>query len=126
IDALEPDLALAEIGLDTIEPAEEVIVPERTPEFTVGDGLEANIFLLPDDGRDFPVLDRLQRVGRNLAVLVLYASLFQRRSAQQAADMIGAERRTVTQRHERRLAAPHLVRQLHDHPQFRPLLVLSQ
>ena len=63
VDALEPDLALAEIGLDTVEPAEEIVIPERTPKLAVGDGLKAEVFLLSDDGRDFAVFDRLQRDG---------------------------------------------------------------
>jgi hypothetical protein len=35
IDPLEPDLALAEIGLDTVKSAKEVVIPERTAEFAV-------------------------------------------------------------------------------------------
>ncbi len=41
--------------------------------------------------RDLAVLDRLERVGGNLAALALGARLLQRRRAQQAADMIGAK-----------------------------------
>ena len=99
VDSLKPDLALAEISLNTVKPAEEIVIPERTPELAVGDGLKADVLLLFDDGRDFAIFDRLQRVGRDLAFLVFCPGLFQRRSAQQAADVVGPERRTATQRH---------------------------
>src|SRR5689334_1085573 len=107
VDALEPDLALAEIGLDTIQSAKEIVVPERAPEFTVGDGSKADILLLPDDACDLAILDRLQCVSGDFAFLTFRAGLFQRCGAQQATDVLGAERRTFRQRHERRLAAPY-------------------
>ena len=44
--ALELDLALAEIGLDAVEPPEEVVVPERAAELAVGDRLEPDVLLL--------------------------------------------------------------------------------
>ena len=40
IDALK--LALAEIGFDAVELAEEIVIPERAPEFPVSDGLKAD------------------------------------------------------------------------------------
>ena len=40
---------------------------------------------------DLAVFDRLELVGGDLAALVLAPRFFQRRGAQQAADMIGAE-----------------------------------
>jgi hypothetical protein len=63
VDALKPDLAFAEISLDTVKLAEKIVIPERAPKFAVGDGLKADLFLLSDDGRDFAVFDRLQRGG---------------------------------------------------------------
>ena len=59
-DALELDLALAEIGFDAVELAEEIVVPEGAAEFAVGDGLQADVFLLLDDGFDLAVFDRLE------------------------------------------------------------------
>ena len=58
--ALELDLALAEIGLDAVERAEEIVVPERAAEFAVGDGFQPDLFLLLDDALDLAVLDRLE------------------------------------------------------------------
>src|ERR1044071_6801883 len=77
VDALKPDLAFAEIGLDTVKPAEEVVIPERTPKFAVSDGLKANVFLLSDDARDFAIFDRLQRVGRDLTFFTSGTGPFQ-------------------------------------------------
>src|SRR5947209_6921843 len=74
--ALELDLALAEIGLDAGELAEEVVVPKRAAELAVGDRSQPNVLLLADDRLDLAVFDRLER-GR----------------AQQASHVIGAKRR---------------------------------
>ena len=91
VRALEFDLALAEIGLDAVKLAEEIVVPEGAAEFAVGDDLQADVFLLLDDLFDFAVFDRFQGIGVDLAALALGARVFQRRGAQQAADMVGAE-----------------------------------
>jgi hypothetical protein len=58
--ALELDLALAFVRLDTLQFLEEVDVPEGAPELAVGDALKTDVFLLADDGLDLAVLDRLQ------------------------------------------------------------------
>ena len=55
--SLELDLALAKIGLDAVERAEEIVVPEGAAEFAVGDRLEADLLLLVDDLLDLAVLD---------------------------------------------------------------------
>src|SRR5262245_50837056 len=91
--ALELDLALAEIGLDAVDPAEEVVVPEGAAKLAVGDRLEADVLLLTDDLRDLAVLDRLELLGGDLAALAPPARRFQGGGAQQAAHVIGAERR---------------------------------
>jgi len=96
LHALELDLALAEIGLDTVELAEEIVVPERTAVFAVGDRLQPDRFLLLDDAFDLAVFDRLQLLGRDLAALALGAGVFQCRGAKKAADVVGAERRRGT------------------------------
>src|SRR5262249_12313273 len=63
-------------------------------ELAVGDRLEADRLLLLDDRFDFAVRDRGKRRRIDLAAGEAGARLFQRRRAQQAADVIGAERRT--------------------------------
>src|SRR5262249_58021977 len=56
--ALELDLALAEIGFDAVEPAEEVVVPKRAAELAVGDGSQPNVFFLADSLLNLAVFDR--------------------------------------------------------------------
>src|SRR5664279_4023750 len=95
IRALELDLAFAEIGLNAIECAQEIVIPESTAEFAVGDGFQADFFLAFDDRRNLAVLDGLELLGGDFAALALSARLLERQGAQQAADMIRAKGRTV-------------------------------
>ena len=55
--------------------------------------LQPDLFLLADDALDLAVFDRLEVGRRNLALGALRARLLQGGRAQQAADMVGAERR---------------------------------
>src|SRR5437764_8482811 len=91
--ALELDLALAEIGLDAVELAEEVVIPEGAAELAVGDGLEPDLLLTLDDLGDLVILDRRELIGADLATLMLRPRLLQGGGPQQASDVIGAERR---------------------------------
>ena len=68
-------------------------MPPRAAEFAVGGELEADLFLLLDDALDLAVFHRLERCGVDLALGALGARFLQRRRAQQAADMVGAEGR---------------------------------
>jgi hypothetical protein len=47
------------MALDAIEPPEKVEVPPRAAEFPVGNGVQADRFLLLDDGFDLAVFDGL-------------------------------------------------------------------
>src|ERR1039458_3585031 len=93
--ALEFDLALAEIGLDSVKRAQEIVIPERAAEFAVGDGFQADVFLAFDDGRDLAVFDGLELIAGDFTKRALGARLLERQGAQQAADMIRAKGRTV-------------------------------
>ncbi len=64
-------------------------------EFAVGDAFQADILLQLDDVPDRAVLDLVQLIFRNRLVAQLVARLDQLVRAQQAADMIGAKRRTL-------------------------------
>ncbi len=79
--------------IDALQAPEEIEMPPGAAELAVGGELEADLFLLLDDLLDRAVFDRLQRGIVDLALGVLLARLLQRRRAQQAADVIGAERR---------------------------------
>src|SRR5579864_1599360 len=87
------DAGLHDGLLDAVEAPEEIEMPPRAAEFAVGDRLQAGRFLLPDGVLDLAVLHCFQLVRRDLALGAALARRFQRRGPQQAADVIGAERR---------------------------------
>src|SRR5580658_5670466 len=77
VRALELDLALAEIGLDAGQPAEEVVIPECASKFTVGDGLQPHRLLPLDRVLDSAVLRNGELIGCVLAALSLPTRLLQ-------------------------------------------------
>ena len=66
-----------------------------TTKLAVGDDLQPDIFLHAHDGADALVLNALERVRVQLAGLKALERLAQLGGAQQAADVIGPERRTA-------------------------------
>ena len=68
-------------------------MPPGAAELAVGRELEAELLLLLDDLFDLAVLDGLELGRRDRALFALGARLLQRGGTQEAADMIGAERR---------------------------------
>jgi hypothetical protein len=70
-------------------------VPEGAPELAVGDRLQAGGFLHRDGFTDVAVLDLLQLLSGDFLVLEAFPGLLQFGRAQQAADVVGAERRLV-------------------------------
>ena len=60
--------AVHDVLLGAVEAPEEIEMPPRAAELAVGDRLQADVLLLLDDALDLAVLDRLQRVGRDLAL----------------------------------------------------------
>jgi hypothetical protein len=91
--SLELELALAAIGFHPFERHQEVGLPRGAAIFAVGDGGETHVLLAPDQRDDLAILDGLQCGGVDLAPLAPQARFPERRAAQQAADVIGAERR---------------------------------
>ena len=91
-DAVELDRRRTD-QFDALQSLEEIEMPPGTAEFAVGSELQADLRLLLDDLLDLAVFDFAQRVGGNPAFGKLGARLFQRSRPQQAADVIGAERR---------------------------------
>ena len=82
-----------EYHLDAVEALVEIELPPGAAELAVGRELEADLLLLLDDLLDLAVLDLAERLGALISPFgVLGARLLQRRRAQQAADVIGAER----------------------------------
>ena len=88
----EGDASRHHVALDAVEAPEEIEMPPRAAELAVGHGLQADLFLALDDAFDLAVFDRLEVGRRNLALGALRARLAQRGRAQQAADVVGAER----------------------------------
>jgi hypothetical protein len=62
------------------------------PVLAVGDALQAEILLEADDVADRAVLDLAQLRARDLALALALARVEQLLGAQEAADVIGAER----------------------------------
>src|SRR3989442_12030903 len=78
--------------LDAVEAVDEVDVPPVAAELAVGDRLQADVLLQLDDAPDVLVLGLAQLFSRDFAFFPLRADLVQFTRAQQAADMVGAER----------------------------------
>src|SRR5262249_8811192 len=96
LDPGELDALAGRIALHAVEPLVEIEMPPRAAELAVGGELEADLRLLRDDLLDLAILDLLELFGRDLALLMPGAGLLERRRAQQAADVVGAERRLGT------------------------------
>src|SRR5262249_23510764 len=144
--SLKLDLALADVGFNAFQLFEKVDLPEGAPELTVGDRPQPDLLLLANDRLNLTVFDRSECRSVNLAALVTDAGIFQSSGAQQAADMIGAKRGRCSSHdlspHDERCptrpsssfgplrfptwrSAPDLPREIHDHPQLRPLVLLG-
>ena len=93
LQALERDALLHHVALGAVQAPQEVEMPPGAAELAVGDRRKPDLLLLLDDALDLAVLDRLEVGGSDLALGALLARLLQRGRAQQAADVIGAERR---------------------------------
>ena len=91
VDAVEFDRRRADL-LDALQAPEEIEMPPRAAKLAVGRELESDRLLSLDGALNLAVLDRLERRGVDLALGEFDARLLQRGRAQQAADMVGAER----------------------------------
>ena len=80
------------VALGAVEAPEKIEVPPGAAELAVGDGLQADVFLLLDDPLDLAILDRLEIGGADLALGAPLPRLLQGGGTQQAADVVGAER----------------------------------
>src|SRR6516164_1093181 len=81
------------MALNAVEAPKKVEVPPGAAELAVGNRLQADLFLFPDDRANLTVFDLLEFGCTDVVVGAALARLFQGGRAQQAADMIGAERR---------------------------------
>src|SRR5262245_7784291 len=92
-NAVELDAMVGGVGRHPVEALEEIEVPPGAPELAAGGELEADLLLLLDDLLDLAVLDLLQLRRADLALLAFRPRVLERRRAQQAAHVIGPERR---------------------------------
>ena len=83
-----------------VQLVDEVHVPGRAPELTVGGGLKADVFLHAHDVTDRAVLDRSQLVGRDVPSGERSTRRQQLGWPKQAADMVSAEGRVAGDRHQ--------------------------
>ncbi len=93
LDAVEGDAVIELHQFAAIEAGQEIEVPPRAAELTIGRGLQTDILLLLQDDLDLAILDRAQLIVGDPARGVLGARLLEGSGAQQAADHVGAERR---------------------------------
>ena len=99
-DELAGALVVAELHHDLVvgagdaaELVDEVHVPRRAAELPVGRRAQSDVLLQRDDVADRVVLDRAQAGGVDAALREVVTGLHQRPRAQQAADVVGPERR---------------------------------
>src|SRR4029079_3529634 len=93
LNTLELDSVIDFIDLDTVEHAEEIVMPPRATVLAVGRKLQPDFFLLCDDLFDLTVFDLLELGRRDLAFFMLQTRCLQRRAPEETAHMVGAERR---------------------------------
>ena len=91
LDARELDAMRGADQFGAVEQLEEIELPPGAAKLAIGRKLQADLFLLFDDLLDLLIFDGLECGGVDLALLVFDARFFQRRSAQERADMVGPE-----------------------------------
>ena len=77
-DRGKSDPGVHDMAFDAVEAPEEIEVPPGAAEFAVADRLQADRLLFSDDVFDLAILDRPERVGRDLALGAALARGFQR------------------------------------------------
>src|SRR4051812_31834574 len=97
--ALKLDAVSSITDFDAIEHPEKIEMPPRSAEFSVCDTFQPNGFFLGGDARNFAILHVLQFGCANGARLTICARILNCCTAQNAADVIGAERRLGSRRH---------------------------
>jgi hypothetical protein len=105
---LERSLGVAELHVqrvvddlrDPVEPVDEVHVPGRAAQLAVGGRAQADVLLHAHDVTDGSVLGRAQLAVVDAPRRMVLTDAQQRGRPQEAADVVGAKRRCVAQRHQ--------------------------
>ena len=99
LHAVKLNPALGGVGRDAVEAFEEIEMPPGAAEFAIGRELEPDLLLLLDNLLDLAIFDLFELRRRHLAPRVFFTCLLDRRSAQQAADVVGAKWRRCSLTH---------------------------
>src|ERR1700751_4142810 len=94
LHAVELDAVLGRVERHAVKSAEKIEMPPPAAKLAIGGELEPDLLLLLDRFFDLAIFDRAQRPGGDLVTRALLARHFDRRRPQQAADMVGAKRRS--------------------------------
>ena len=92
--ALEGDAVIGAERFHAVQMFQKIEVPHGAAEFAIGGAAQADLRLPGDDVFDRGVLGGAQIVGGDLAALAAGARLLESGGAQQAADVVGAKRRS--------------------------------
>src|SRR5258708_36089836 len=93
LNALELNAVVELVDLHALQHPEEIEMPPGAAVLAVGRELEPDLLLLADDLLYLAIFDLLELGGRDRAALALGARVLDGGRAQDAADMVGAERR---------------------------------
>ncbi len=97
--SLELDLLLRLVDLDPVQSGDEVVVPIGAAKLAVAGRAQPGFLLLADRPLDAAILQGAERVRRQAPGPVRRTRLGQLLRAQQAADVVGAERRPGARLH---------------------------
>ena len=92
--ALECDAVLRAERFHAVEVFQKIEMPHGAAELAVGGAAQSYVRLPRDDLFDSSVFDGAQIVDGDLTALAAGARIFQRGGAEQAADVVGAKRRS--------------------------------
>src|SRR5262249_23157291 len=93
LDAVELQAVLGHEAFDAVEMLQKIEMPPRPAIFAVGREFQPDLLLFAHDLLDLAILDLAQGGRGHLAALAFGSRLFERRGAQQAADVVGAVER---------------------------------
>jgi hypothetical protein len=94
LHAVELDAVIGRVKRHAFKSAEKIEMPPGPAKLAVGGELEPDLLLPGDCFFDLAIFDRTPRRGGDLVARMLLARRFDRRRPQQAADMVGAKRRS--------------------------------
>jgi hypothetical protein len=95
LNAFELDAGIRFKQFNATQAAQKIKMPEGTPKLTIGDGLQANGFLIGNKRLDLLIFDLCQSRRVNFSSAAISAGRFSGFAAQQAADMVSPKGRLI-------------------------------